>query len=201
MQRAVKAGRREDDLVRALLRVRRQFRQRFVRLLIVDQQHAGVGDKTRERDEIGARRLRLPAEQLVDLGETGDRGDVREQGVAVRLCRGSDLRADLAGRARFSFDHHRLLEDRLHRRGEWTGHNVGRAARGKRVDDGDRVRRIALLCKARADGERSGGSSRYAEKAAAIHGIPPYAEPGPAVRQAFARSRRCLQRMLSPEAA
>ena len=54
-----------------------------------------------------------PPEQAVDLGEAGDRDDVDQQRVAVRLGGGGELRADLAGGAGLGLDHARLLDQRL----------------------------------------------------------------------------------------
>ena len=68
--------------------------------LSLTDQHHRVGDEARDRDEIVARELRRPAEQLVHLGEARDRDDVHEQRVAVGLGVGGELAADLAGGAR-----------------------------------------------------------------------------------------------------
>ena len=81
------------------------------------------------------RELRLPAEQLVHLGEAGDRYDMREQRVAVGLGAGGELRADRAGRAGLGLDHDRLLEDGLKRGVERPRYDVAGAARRKRIDD------------------------------------------------------------------
>jgi len=69
VQRAVKARRTEDDLVRPLLGVLGEIFERLIRLLIVDQQHARIGDEARDRNEIGAGEFHRPAEQLVDLAK------------------------------------------------------------------------------------------------------------------------------------
>ena len=46
-----------------------------------------IGDEARDRDEVGAGELRLPAEQLVDLGEARDRVDVRRAACSRRAWR------------------------------------------------------------------------------------------------------------------
>ncbi len=145
VQRAIKSGRTEDDFVRPLLGVVDEVLQRLVGLLVVDQEHARVGDEARDRDEIGAGEFQRAAEQLVDFGEAGDRGDVQEQRVAVGLGAGGDLRADRAGGAGLGFDHARLLDHRLHDRRERPADDVGCAAGRERIDEGDGVRRIRLL--------------------------------------------------------
>jgi hypothetical protein len=68
-----------------------------VRLLIVDDEHARVGDEARDRDEVGIGELDLPAEQLVDFGEPRNRYHMNEQRVAVGPGAGGNLGADLAG--------------------------------------------------------------------------------------------------------
>ena len=74
-----------------------------------------------------------PAEQLVDLGEAGDRDDVNQQRVAVGLGGGGELGAHLAGGAGLGLDHDRLLEERLQHRRERPGDDVGGAA-GRETD-------------------------------------------------------------------
>jgi hypothetical protein len=81
----------------------------MVGLLRVDDEQHGIGDQPRKRDEVGARRLWLPAEQFIDLGITGNAVVVRQDGVAVRLCGRGDLRADLATSAGFRFNHDGLF--------------------------------------------------------------------------------------------
>ena len=73
VQRAVQAGRTEDQAVRPLLGVVDELLQGLVRLLVVDDEHHRIGDEARDRDEVVARELHRPAEQLVDLGEARDR--------------------------------------------------------------------------------------------------------------------------------
>ena len=113
--------------------------QRLVGLLVIDQQQDRIRDQARQRDEVGAGDFDRTAEQLVDLGVTGDAGVVRQQGVAVRLGGGGELRADLSGGAGLGLDHDRLLEDRLHGRGQRPRHDIVEPAGRKRIDDGDRM--------------------------------------------------------------
>src|SRR6516162_3111092 len=91
MQRAVKARRAEDDLVWPRLRIAYEFLQRVPRLLVVDDQYAGIGNKSRQRNEIGIGELRLPTEQPIDLGKAGNRGEVGQESIAVRLGMRGDL--------------------------------------------------------------------------------------------------------------
>jgi hypothetical protein len=98
------------NLVRPPLGVVDELLQRPVgRLVVDDQRHRPLGE-ARHRYEVSACELRLPAEQLVDLGEARYRYDVDEERVAVRLCSGGELGADLACRAGFGIDHHRLFD-------------------------------------------------------------------------------------------
>jgi hypothetical protein len=60
---------------------------------------------------------------------------------------GCDLGADLSGGAGLGIDHHRLLHHRLEHRGERTHDDVDRAARWKRIDDGDGATGIGVLRK------------------------------------------------------
>ena len=173
VQRAVEAGRAEDDLVRPLLGVVDQILQRLVRRLVVDHEHHRAFGEARDRDEIGAGELRLAAEQLVHLGKAGDRNDVDEQRVAVGLGAGGKLRADRAGGAGLGLDHHRLLDDRLEHRGERPADHVGGAARRKRIDQRDRAGRIGVLRLRGAGAERRGGRGRADHELASVHDRPP----------------------------
>ena len=157
MQRAVESRGREDQLLGPFRGVLGEFLQGLVGLLVVDQEHAGIGDETRDRNEVGAGEFRLPPEQLVDLGEARDRDDVEQQRVAVGLGGGGELRSDRAGGARLGLDHHRLLEDRLEHRRVGTAHHVGRAAGREGIDQGDGVRRVGVLRVRRTAGECGGG--------------------------------------------
>jgi hypothetical protein len=130
-QRAVKSRRAEDDFVGALLGVLDELFQGLVRLLIVADEHAGIGDETGQRDEIRVGELRLPAEQPVDLGKAGDRGQMGQQRVAVGLGVGGNLRAHLSGRARLGVDHDRLLHHGLEIAGERAHDDVDRASRAE----------------------------------------------------------------------
>src|SRR5262249_51505411 len=113
MKRPIEARGAEDDLVRPLLGILDEILQRFPRLLVVDDQDAGVSDKTRERNEIRIGEFRLTSKEAVYLGKTGDRCDVGKERVAVRPGMGRDLRADLSSGACFGVDHHWLAHDRL----------------------------------------------------------------------------------------
>jgi hypothetical protein len=166
---AIKARRAEDDFVRPFLGVVDQVLEGLIGLLIIDDQHARIGHEARERDEVGIGEFRLPAEQPVDFGEAGNRGQMREQRIAVRLSIGSELRANLAGRAGLGFDHHRLLHHRLDHGGERTHDDVDRAARRKRVDDGDGAGRIGVLRERRLEGGRCGSGAE--DEAASIHAV------------------------------
>ena len=97
------------------------------------------------------------SEQPIDLGEAGDRDDVDQQRVAVRLGAGGDLRADLAGGAGLGLDHARLLDDRLEHGRERAADHIGGAAGRERIDEGDRARGIVILRMRRAGRERCGG--------------------------------------------
>ena len=169
MQGSVEAGGAEDDLVRALLGVVDELLQRLVGLLVVDDQHHRSFGEARDRYEVGARELRLPAEQLVDLGEARDRYDVDEERVAVGICGGGELRADLARRAGLGLDHHRLLEQRLQHGREGTRDHVGGAARREWIDDGNGARRIGLLGECRTRQERRRRDRRSDDKASPVY--------------------------------
>ena len=171
MQRAVKPGRTEHDLVRPLLGVVDQVLQRLVGCLIVDHEHHRAFGEACDRDEVGAGELGLAIEQLVHLGKSGDRNDVHEQRVAIGLGVGGKLRADCAGRAGLGVDHHRLLDDRLERRGEWPADHVGGAARRKRIDQCDRARRIGILRECGSSGE--GRRGRAGDELASVHVVLP----------------------------
>ena len=145
MRGAVEPARAEYDRVGMRLGGVDELFQRLVGLLVVDQEQHRVGDEARQRDEIRALGLHRAAEQLVDLGVAGNAGVVGQQRVAVRLGGGDHLRADLTGRAGLGLDHHRLLEDRLHERGQRPRHDLVDAAGWEGVDDGDRVRGIGLV--------------------------------------------------------
>jgi hypothetical protein len=79
-----------------------------------------------------------------------------------------------AGGARLGFDDHRLLDDRLHRRGKRAADNVGGAARRKRIDQSDGVRRIGFLRVSRPDGKCGCRSGAAGDEMASVHVIPPW---------------------------
>ena len=167
VERAIETRGAEDDFVGALLGVIDELLQALVRLLIVADQHAGIGDITRERDEIRVGELRLPAEQPVDLGKAGDRGQMGQQRIAVGLGVGGDLSTHLPGGARLGVDHDRLLHHRLQNGRERTHDDIDGAARRKRVDHGDGARGIGVLREGWPEGGcRSGGTD---DEAASIH--------------------------------
>ena len=91
--------------------------------------------------------------------------------VSVGLGGGDELRADLSGGAGLGLDHDRLLEDRLHGRGQRPRHQVVDAAGRKRVDDGDGMRGKSLLRECRSGRERGRGGPD--DEATAIHVLPP----------------------------
>ena len=167
VERAVESRRAEDDLVGTLLGVFDEFLQRLVRLLIVADEDAGIGDVARERNEIRIGELRLPAEQPVNLGKAGDRGQMGQQRVAVRLGVGGDLSAHLPGRARLGVDHDRLLHHRLEDCRQRAHDDVDRAAGRKRVDHGDGACGIGVLREGGPEGGRRSG--RADDEAASIH--------------------------------
>ena len=70
MGRAIETARAVKNRIGALLGGVDEVLQRFVWLLVVDQQHDRVGDQARERNEIGAGGLGRAVEQLVHLGVT-----------------------------------------------------------------------------------------------------------------------------------
>ena len=144
MQRAVKSGGREDQLVGVGLGVVDEFLQRLVGNLIVDDQHHRPFGQPRNRDEIGAGELRRAAEQFVDFRETRERRQVRDQRVTIGPGVGGELRTHGTGCACLGLDHDRLLEQRLKPCGERPAHHIDRAARRKWIDDGDRARRVIL---------------------------------------------------------
>ncbi len=172
VERAVESRRAEDDFVGPPLGVFDQFLEGFVGLLIIDNQHAGIGHETRDGNKVGARELRRTTEQLIDFGETGDRGDVEQQRVAVRLGIGDELCADGPCGAGFGFDHHRLLHHRLHHRGERAADHIRGATRRERIDQYDRARRIGrILREGCLQGGRCGGGAE--DEAASIHAVLP----------------------------
>jgi hypothetical protein len=145
MGRAIEAAGTVDDLPRALLGVGDELFERLVGLLIVDQEEDRIGRQPRQRNEVGAGGLGLPAEQVVNFGVAGESIVVREQGVAVRLGAGGKLRADRAGGAGLGFDHDRLLEDGFERGRDRPGDQIVGAAGRERVDDGHGARGKRLL--------------------------------------------------------
>ncbi len=175
MQGAVESRGGEDQLIGPFLGVLGEFLQGLVGLLVVDQQHARIGNEPGDRNEVGAGEFGLPPEQLVDLRESRDRDDVQQQRVAVGLGGGGELRPDRAGRARLGLDHHRLLEDRLEHRRVGAAHHVSRAAGREGVDQRDGVRRVGVLRRRRAAGERSGGRADH--EVASVHGCLPVVSP------------------------
>ena len=178
MQRAVEPRRAEDQVVGPLLGVVDELLQRLVGLLIVDDEHHRVGDEAGDGDEIVARELHGTAEQLVDLGEAGDRHDVHEQRVAVGLGAGGELGADLAGRAGLGLDHHRLLEDRLQHRRQRPRHHVDGAAGRERVDEGDGAGGVDLLRMRGPGCQRGCGGGGACDEAASVHEILPGSRAG-----------------------
>src|SRR5262245_38483320 len=96
-----------------------------------------------------------------------------EQRVAVRLCAGCDLRADLSGSARLRLDHDRLLEQWLEHGGERADDHVDRTAGRERIDDGNRMRRIGILGEYRTYGESRGCRCTAGDKMASVHVILP----------------------------
>ena len=168
---AVEARRAEDQLVGIGLGILHQLLERLVGQLGVDDHHDRIGDDARERDEIGIGELRLAAEQLVHRGEAGDRDQMRQQGIPVRLCRHDELRTDRACRTGLVLENERLLEHRLQRGVERPSYGVADAAGRKRIDDGDGTRWVDIL---RADASRPLSTCHYAcadEEAASVHGV------------------------------
>jgi hypothetical protein len=98
---------------------------------------------------------------------------VSEQRVAIGFRGRRNLCTDLAGCARLGLDHDRLLEQRLDRGGERPSDHVDSATWWERVDDRNRVRRVSVLRKARANGERCGCGGATGDKMASVHVIPP----------------------------
>jgi hypothetical protein len=92
-----------------------RFLASSIGLLIVDEHQDRVGDQASQRDEIGAGRFSLSPEQLVDFFVAGDSVVMRQQGIAVRLCTGGNLCADLASGACLGLNDHWLFDDRLKR--------------------------------------------------------------------------------------
>src|SRR5215468_5221109 len=148
---------------------RDELAERLGRLLVVDEEQDRLRNQAREWNKVGAGNLGRTAKELVDLGVTGDPGVVRQQRVAVGLGGGDELGADLPGGAGLGLDHHRLLEDRLHGRGQRPRHDIVGAARRKRVDDGDRVRRKSLLREYWCGRERARGGPD--EETTAVHAL------------------------------
>src|SRR5262249_44362359 len=169
MGRAVKPARTEDERVRMRLGSGDELAQRLVGLLVVDEKQDRLRNQACERNEVGAGDLGRTAKQLVDLGVTGDPGVVRQQRIAVGLGGGDELGADLPRGAGLGLDHDRLLEDRLHGRGQRPRHDIVGAAGRKRVDDGDRMRGKSLLRECRSGRERARGGSD--EETTAVHGL------------------------------
>ena len=147
--------------------------RRLVGLLVVDQEQDRIGDQSRQRNEIGAGGLRLPAEQLVDLFVAGNSVIVRKQRIAVRLGIGADLRPDLSAGTGFGFDHHRLFDDRLQRGCERPRHEIVDATWRKRVDDGDGVRGKGVLREGRPHRDCACRSGRADDETAPIHVVLP----------------------------
>ena len=96
-----------------------------------------------------------------------------KQGVAVRLCARGDLCADLAGGASLGLDDDRLLEQRLEHRRKRTCDYIDRAAGRKRVDDGNRMRRIGILCRCRPHAESRGSRGAAGDEMTSVHVILP----------------------------
>src|SRR5262249_13776202 len=99
---------------------------------------------------------------------------VRKQRIAIRLCIGGNLSANLASGPCLGLDDHRLLDHRLKRRGKRPCRDVVGTARWKRIDDRDCTRGESLLC-ARGPGRRKSGSAD--NEATAIHDCPPELAP------------------------
>src|SRR5665647_2428864 len=171
--RAVETAGAVDDRFGPLLGVVEEVLERLVGLLFVDHQQDRVGGEAGERNEIGTRGFRLPSEQLVDFGVTGDAVVVRQDRITIRLGVGGDLRADLTAGAGLGFDHDRLLEDRFELRRDRPGYGVVCAAGRKRDQDGNGMRGKSILRESRPGREGSGGSGGADDETAAIHLILP----------------------------
>jgi hypothetical protein len=167
VQRAIEAGGAEHDLVRPLLGVVDEVLERLVRRLVVDDERHRTFGKTRDRDEIRARELGRPSEQLVHALEAGNRNNVDEQRVAVGLRVGGELRADLACGAGLGFDHDRLLDQRLQHGSERAADHIGGAARREWVDQRDRTGRVGFLGVGGTAGES--GRGRPGHELASVH--------------------------------
>jgi hypothetical protein len=170
MQRAVETRRRKDDAVGALLGVGDQFLQILVGLLVVDHQHHRTFGETRNRDKVGAREFGLAPEQLVDGCKAGNRRQVGDQGITIRLCTGSELRAHGSCSPGFGFDHQRLLQQRLHNGPKRTSDNIDGATRREWIDQRHRPRRIYVLSSRRSGGKRCSGGSRADDETAPVDG-------------------------------
>jgi hypothetical protein len=131
--------------MRSAFRVGNEFAQRFVRLLLIDDDDHRIRSEARDRDEVGPGELGLAPEQLVDLGKAGEGRNVREERVAVRQSGGDELGTNCAGSPRFRFDDDRLLDYRLKRRRKRTRDNFRRPSGRKWIDDRNGPRGITAL--------------------------------------------------------
>ena len=97
-----------------------------------------------------------------------------EQRVAVGLCGGRNLTADLSGCTRFGLDDTGLLQDRLEHRGERPADDVGGAAGRERIDEGNRVGRIGVFGESGPHGQGRGCGGATSDKMASVHVNPPW---------------------------
>ncbi len=175
MQRAVKARRREDDLVGTFLGVVDQVLQRLLGLLVVDDQHASGSATSRA---IGMKSARVNFGWRSNSLSTCSKPEIEtmcdQDRVAVRLGDGGRLARRPGRRRRLWYRRCTgcLMIGSSSRRHRAADH-VGSAAGRKRVDEGDGARRIGFLRKSRARCESSSGGSAAHDEVASIHEILP----------------------------
>ena len=136
------AGGRIGDRARLLLGERDQLRQRADPERRIDGEEHRVLGREAERDEV-ARQLQRQIGR-----DAGQRDEVRQcrhvQRIAVGQRLGGGTRADAAAAARPIDRDDLLLPDPAQALGEEARIDVGRAARRRVADDGDRLGRVVL---------------------------------------------------------
>ena len=143
MERIADARMRDVDLARLGLRGGDQLGDRVhLQLVRVHQQHADEARRQRDRREV---LLGIERDLLVEALVGREGRDVAEQdGVAVRLRLGDEVRAEIGRGARLVLDHDRLADQLLHLLPDEAREEVGPAAGRIRHDQMDRLVGIGL---------------------------------------------------------
>ncbi|SPA22716.1 hypothetical protein CBM2633_B90007 [Cupriavidus taiwanensis] len=154
VDRLAGARRRKGVLARLRPGQRNEFGDGAGRHAGIDHQHIGHRHHQGDRRKVLGAVRQLPVQAVVD----GIGPDIaHHQGVAVSGRLPERLRADDAASAGAVFHHHRLAEQLAHALADQARGDIGRATRGRRHDQPDR---LVGICRRRCAGGRHEGRTK-----------------------------------------